>query len=157
MGWTKRDFIKTAFQEIGIPENSISPSQYVRGLTQLDSMMGEWHAEGIYLGYPISSSPSDSEVDTDTDVPVAYVGAVWSNLATRLGSGIGKVVMPETKLMARKGYQTLKSKVPIPERQLPKDLPIGSGNKPLAGYTNEYFIEGSDSPPDVDNQQVEGI
>ena len=133
MGWTKRQFIVQAFEEIGLASYvfDLTPEQLQAALRRLDSMMSSWNAQGIRLSYPIPSSPQDSDIDQETDVPDSAWEAVYTNLGVRLAPGYGKTVSVDTKAVARNTYNILLQRASAPlEQQLPGTMPAGSGNKP---------------------------
>jgi len=147
MGWTKRQFVTQAFEEIGLAAYvfDLTPDQLQSALRRLDSMMASWNAKGIRLGYPIPSNPQDSDLDQETGVPDAANEAIYLNLGIRLAPGFGKVVSAETKLAAKMGYDTLLSRAAVPpEMQLPGTMPSGAGNKPW--NIDNPFIEGPVEP-----------
>jgi len=132
MGWTKRQFVEQAFEEIGYASFSydLQPEQLQSALRRLDSMMASWNGKGIRLGYPIPSFPQDSELNDQTNVPDSANEAIYTNLAVRLAPTIGKMVSTETKSAAKSSYNVLvnRSATPI-EMQLPGNVPAGAGNK----------------------------
>jgi hypothetical protein len=133
MGWTKRQFVVQAFDEIGLASYvfDLTPEQLESALRRLDSMMAMWNAKGIRLGYPLPSSPSSSDLDTPTNVPDSSNEAIYANLAVRLAPSVGKTVAPETKATAKAAYDLLLSLAAVPpEMQLPSSMPAGAGNKP---------------------------
>ena len=71
MGWTKRQFVTQAFEEIGLASYvfDLTPEQLQSALRRLDTMIAAWNALGIRLGYPLPSSPQDSDLDEPTLVP----------------------------------------------------------------------------------------
>jgi len=140
MGYTKRQFITGAFEEIGLADYvfDLQPEQLQSALRRLDSMMMEWNAQGIRLGYPIASSPQDSDLDTETNTPDSAWEAVITNLAIRIAPGYGKTVSPDTKVSAKGAYNILLQRATYPlEQQLPGTMPIGQGNKPWR-WDNPY-------------------
>ena len=133
MGYTKRQFVTGAFEEIGLADYvfDLQPEQLEGALRRLDAMMMEWNAQGIRLGYPISNSPQQADLDTDTNTPDSAWEAVITNLAVRIAPGYGKAVSPETKVTAKNAYNVLMQRAAFPlEKQLPETMPIGQGNKP---------------------------
>lgn len=133
MGWTKRQFVTQAFEEIGLASYvfDLTPEQLQSALRRLDSMMASWNAKGIRLGYPIPSSPQNGDLDEETNVPDSANEAIYLNLATRIAPGFGKTVAVETKASAKMAYDTLLSRAAMPpEQQLPGTMPAGAGNKP---------------------------
>lgn len=55
MGWTKRQFVTQAFEEIGLASYvfDLTPEQLDSALRRLDTMIASWNALGIRLGYPL--------------------------------------------------------------------------------------------------------
>jgi len=133
MGWTKRQFVTQAFEEIGLAAYvfDLNPEQLQSGLRRLDSMMATWNAKGIRLGYPLPSSPQDSDLDEQTNVPDSSNEAIYLNLAIRIAPSFGKTPSVDTKATAKAAYDNLLSIAAMPmEMQLPGTLPVGAGNKP---------------------------
>jgi len=155
MGYTKRQFVTAAFEEMGLADYvfDLSPEQLESALRRLDAMLMEWNAKGIRLGYASASSPQDSDLDTETNVPDSAWEAVITNLAVRIAPGYGKTVSPDTKMVAKQGYNTLLQRATFPlEQQLPETMPSGAGNKPW-WYDNPFLQRpvdpvdaGSDGP-----------
>lgn len=133
MGYTKRQFVTAAFEEIGLADYvfDLQPEQLNSALNRLDAMMAEWNAAGIRLGYSMPSSPQDSDLDEPTFAPDSAWEAIITNLAIRLAPGFGKTVSPDTKVTAKTAYNVLLQRAAYPlEKQLPVTMPIGQGNKP---------------------------
>ena len=153
MGYSKRQFISGAFEEIGLSDYvfDLQPEQLESALRRLDAMMMEWNAQGVRLGYPISSSPQDADLDTQTNTPDSAWEAVITNLAIRLAPGYGKTVSPDTKMLAKNAYNVLMQRAAFPlEKQLPETMPIGQGNKPWR-WDGPYVyqpVETIDAGPD---------
>lgn len=146
MGWTKRQFVMAAFEEIGLGADvfDVQPSQLASALRRLDAMMAEWNGRGIRIGYPLMSTPSSSSLDTDTQVPDSAIEAIFLNLAIRIAPGYGKEPMPSTKTSAIRGYNTLLARAVRPvEMQLPATMPSGAGNKPWR-YDEPFLPEPTD-------------
>lgn len=132
MSWTKRQFVEMAYEEAGYAAYTydLQPEQLESGMRRLDAMMATWNAKGIRVGYPIPTSPQNSDLDTDTGVPDAANEAIYTNLAIRIGPPIGKTISRETKVAAKQSYNALLSKAVKPEpMQLPSNMPAGAGNK----------------------------
>jgi hypothetical protein len=133
MGWTKRQFVTQAFEEIGLASYvfDLTPEQLDSALRRLDTMIASWNALGIRLGYPLPLSPQDTDLDTETGVPDAANEAVICNLAVRIAPSFGKQVSPGTMATAKFGYDTLMARAAMPhEQQFPRTLPAGAGQKP---------------------------
>lgn len=159
MGWTKRQFVLQAFEEIGLASYvyDLTPEQLNSALFKMDAMMATWNGKGIRVGYPLPTSPNNSTLDTQTNVPDSANEAIYTNLAQRIAPGYGKTVLPETKAAARAGYEVLLSRAAMPmEMQMPGTMPAGAGNKPWA--TDNPFLDppsdrllaGEDSAIDFD-------
>jgi hypothetical protein len=133
MSYTKRQFVEEAFAELGMASYTfdLSPQQLDACLRRLDTMMATWNARGIRLGYPLPSSPQDSDLDTDTQVPDSANEAIITSLAIRLAPQYGKTVSLDTRTTAKQAYDTLLSRAAFPiEQQFPRTLPMGAGQKP---------------------------
>ena len=134
MGYTKRQFVVGAFDELALASYifDIAPEELEACLRRLDSMMAEWNAKGIRVGYPIPGSPQDSDLDDPTSVPDSANEAIMLNLAIKLAPSQGKTLSPDTKASAKAAYNTLLSRACFPpEMQFSDTLPLGAGNKPL--------------------------
>lgn len=150
MGWTKRQFVVEAYNEIGYAQNEydLESEQLDRGLRRLDAMLATWNAKGIRLGYPLSSSPELSSLDTETNVPDSAQEAVYTNLALRLSPPVGKTVSLETRQIARETYRTVLQRATAPRAmQFPTTLPAGAGNK--TWRYDDPFIKQPEDPIDV--------
>lgn len=133
MSYTKRQFVEEAFAELGMANYTfdLQPQQLETALRRLDAMMATWNAKGIRLGYPLPSSPQDSDLDTETQVPDSANEAIVANLAIRIAPQYGKQVQIDTRTTAKLGYDTLLARATFPsEQQFPRTLPLGAGQKP---------------------------
>jgi hypothetical protein len=142
MGYSKRQFVAAAFEEIGLASYvfDLQPEQLQSALRRLDAMIADWNGKGIRLGYPLPGSPQYSNLDEPSEVPDSANEAIITNLAIRLAPGYGKVVMPETKAVAKDSYNTLLQRATMPfEQQLPSTMPAGAGNKPWRVYDNPFI------------------
>jgi hypothetical protein len=151
MSYTKRQFVEAAFSEIGYAAYvyDLQPEQLEEALRRLDAMMGTWYGKDIQVGYPIPTSPENSDLDEETDVPDAANEAVYTNLSLRVAPIVGKVPSMETKTTARRSYMELLGRATVPhEKQFPDTLPAGAGNKPWR--KDNPFVE----PPNENPIQV---
>lgn len=144
MGWTKRQFITQAFEEIGLAAYvfDLTPEQLESALRRLDSMIAGWNANGVRIGYPLPGSPGASDIDAQSGVPDFANEAIYLNLALRLAPSYGKTVSPESKQFADMAYNQLvnQTALPTPERQMPKTMPRGQGTKPWRNFNNPFII-----------------
>ena len=154
MGYSKRQFVAAAFEEIGLASYvfDLQPEQLQSAMRRIDAMMADWNGKGIRLGYPLPNSPQDSDLDEPTLVPDWANEAIITNGAVRHAPGYGKVVMPETKAVAKDSYNTLLQRATMPpEQQLPATMPAGAGNKPWRVYDNPFIrppVDPVDAGPD---------
>lgn len=133
MGYTKRQFVVGGLEEIGLASYIFDmPADALESaLRRLDTMMAQWNAKGLRLGYPLPTSPGDSDLDQETDTPDAAWEAIITNLAIRIAPQFGRTPQPETKATAKMAYDTIMAKAAMPpEMQLPGAMPAGAGNKP---------------------------
>lgn len=158
MGWTKRQFVAQAFEEIGYALYSydLEPEQLESAMRRMDSMMATWNGKGIRLGYPIPTSPENGDLDQETGVPDSANEAIYTNLALRIAPTVGKIVSPETKASANTAYKLLLSRAAMPnEQQLPSTMPAGAGNKPwrndnpFLDEPQDPLLAGGDGPIDL--------
>lgn len=152
MSWTKQQFVEQAFTELGLAsfDFDLQPEQMQTALVRLDSMVAGWNAKGIRIGWPLPSSPENSELDQETNCPDYAQEAIYLNLAIRLGPGLGRVITPDLKSNAKDAFNNLVlrgASQPIP-RQYPESLPRGAGNKPLA-TTGQNFVTPPIDPLDA--------
>ena len=155
MSWTKRQFVEQAFEEIGLASYvfDLQAEQLQAALRRLDAMLATWNALGIRISYPIPSTPEDSDLDTETNVPDSANEAIYTNLAIRLAPTVGKNVSPETRTAARDSYKALIVKgIEIPELEM-SGLPRGQGHKPYRTRTDE-FLRKQDDTLDAGNDSV---
>lgn len=153
MGYSKRQFVEAAFEEVGLAAYvfDLQPQQLESALRRLDAMMAEWNAKGIRLGYPLPSSPQNSDIDAPSEVPDSANEAIITNLGMRIAAGYGKGIMPQTLAVAKQSYNTLLSRAAMPpEQQFPGTLPAGAGNKPWRVYDDPFL------PAPVDRVTVGG-
>jgi hypothetical protein len=151
MGYTKRQFVEEAFAEIGMASYvfDLQPQQLEGALRRLDTMLATWNGKGIRIGYPLPSSPEDSDLDTETLVPDAANEAIITNLAVRIAPQYGKSLSMDTKVTAKQSYDMLLSRAAMPmEMQLPASMPRGAGAKayddPFVDNPEEPILAGRD-------------
>lgn len=138
MSWTKRQFIVTAFEEIGIASYNydLQPEMLDIALKRMDSMIASWNSKGIRLGYPIADNPDSSNIDDKTEVPDSANEAIYLNLAERIAPTFGKQVSQDLKQSAFFAYNAMLNKSPeIPEMQFNQTIPAGAGNKWRRNYS----------------------
>ena len=146
MSWTKRQFVEQAYEEIGYAGYvfDLEPEQLQSAMRRMDAMLATWNAKGIRIGYPLPSSPQNSDLDDETNVPDSANEAIYTNLAIRLSPPIGKTISAETRMVAKDSFNTLLILAAVPpEMQLPNTMPAGSGNKPWR-YDDAFLKDPAD-------------
>ena len=144
MGWTKRDYVTAAMEEIGLGSYAfeIAPEHEQMALRRLDAMVAEWSARGIRIPWPIASG---TEIDPtqQSDAPDTARQAIMTNLAIRLAGPFGKTVSAELKITARQSLTNLvRDAARIPEMQMPGGMPLGAGNSRTALFTDPPIESG---------------
>lgn len=142
MGWTKRDYVTAAMEEIGLGSYTfdIAPEHEQMALRRLDAMVAEWSARGIRIPWPIASG---TEIDPtqQSDAPDTARQAIMTNLAIRLAGPFGKTVSTELKITARQSLTNLIG-TRIPEMQMPGGFPLGAGQSRTAAFTSDPIQSG---------------
>lgn len=148
MSYTKRQFVTAAFEEIGLASYvfDLQPEQLQGALKKLDAMMATWNALGIRLGYPIPTSPENSDLDEETNVPDRANEAVYLNLAVRLAPSHGKTVTMETKKAAKDAYNVILNRAAMPNEMQITGLPAGAGNKKWRDGTGPFLDDPNTDP-----------
>jgi hypothetical protein len=155
---TRQAFIDAALGEIGIATYSfdLAPEQTEACKLRLNTLMAEWNAKGIRLGYPIPSTPAGGELSDETYVPDTAFQAVISNLALAIAPMFGKTPMPGTIVTAKRSFNTIAGIFAVPMPMQLRNLPAGAGNKPWR-YGNPFMppvaeplMAGPDGPIEFD-------
>ena len=159
MGYTRRQYITSALEEIGLAEYAydLSPEQLQSGSKRLDSLWAEWNGRGIRLGAPIGSVPGDPDLDEQTYIPDFANEAIILNLAVRLAPMYGKTPSMETKIAAKNALNLVLSRMTMPqEMQMPGSMPAGAGNRqfgngsPFLTPPTDPLLAGPDSVIEFD-------
>lgn len=143
MGYTRRQLVEDAFDEIGLSPDSFDiPADLLQsGKRKLDRLMAEWDGKGIRLGYPIPASPETSDLDDETGVPDTAWSAIVTNLALRIAPSRGKSVSPDTKAAAAAGYRALLLRASTPPQKQLGPMVSGAGNKPWRAGRGPFLPE----------------
>lgn len=142
MGWTKRQYVEKAFGKIGLAGYvfDLSPEQLQDALSDLDSMMAAWNAKGIRIGYPMPSSPGNSDLDEQTSVPDSANEAIYYSLGVRIAPDFGKTVPQSVAFFAKQAYDQLLAIATLPpQKQLPQTMPSGAGSKPWRNNDSPFI------------------
>lgn len=132
MGWTKRQLIEEAFNEIGLASYvfDLTPDDIQDACRRMDTMVASWNGVGVRIGYPLPSSPGNSNVDSELNIPDWSYEAIFTNLSLRIANSYGKTVSQDKRVTARESYLVLlKKSVYIGIQPFPSTLPAGAGYK----------------------------
>lgn len=149
MSYTKRQFVNAAFTQIGLANYTfdLQSEQLQTGLILLDAMMATWNGKGLALSYPIPTTPENSDLDQETNVPDRANEAVIYNLALRIAPAFGKQVSPELKQWAHFAYNEVLAFSAIPpEMSFPRTMPRGAGHKDYR-WDDPFLIQNADPYP----------
>lgn len=137
MGWTKKQLITQAFEELGLSASiyDLTSAQLETAANKLNAMMAAWSTNGVRVGWASPSTQALNDINQDSLAPDFANEAIYTNLAVRLSSSFGKIVSPELKSLAVSSYSDLVNALTgtPPEYQLPRSLPMG------AGYKRQYY------------------
>lgn len=146
MGWSKQNLIDKAYEQIGLASYvfDISPEMYKSALMSLDSMMALWSIQGIRPGpYPLPTSPANSNLADDSNLPDWANRAVFMRLGIDLASERGKPVSTQLLSNADIAYNAMLTELAKSEEmEFPPGTLAGAGNRRW-GYTGRVFL-GSD-------------
>ncbi|MDB4278434.1 packaged DNA stabilization gp4 family protein [Deltaproteobacteria bacterium] len=145
--WTKRQLIEQAFDELGLADYvfQLGPQPLESAMRKMDAMMGAWNAKGVRLGYPIPTSPDNSDLDDSSGLPDSANEAVFLNLAIRLAPSYGKVVSVATRQFAKLSLDGLMGLSGVPAQLQPRQGTVagaGHWNNRRGRLTNPFL-----SPP----------
>lgn len=151
MAWTKRQLVEDVFGELALAGWAFdrSPEEDQAAVRKVDTMLGTWLAQGINLGYVFGTSPTDTDLDTDSGLPVYAIEAVVLNGAIRVAAGKGKALAASTKASAKQAYDAVlivQAHAQVQEQQRPSTMPIGAGVKPWRSTGQQPFV----TPPNTD-------
>lgn len=132
MSYTIRQFVESALEEIGQAAYifDAAPDQLLSAAKRYNAMLAEWNAKGIRLGATLYTNPNDIDLDAASNVPDLANEAIITNLAVRIAPMYGKSPMPDTKLTAKRSYDTMLSTFSQPIEMQLGEMPAGAGNKP---------------------------
>ena len=148
MSFTKRQFVEQAFRKAGLAALvfDLQPDQLQSAAVDMDAMVSTWYNKGIKIGYPLPTSPENTDLDQETGVPFEANEAIYLNLALRIVPDFGKTIMPEVKTAAKLAYDVLLARAAMPgKQQMPDTMPQGAGNKPWRN--DETFMNSPNLAP----------
>lgn len=133
MSYTKRQIIKDAFEEIGLGAYAytLQPEDWQTALRRLSTLLASWRGYGAITDFPSTDTPSDDDLDADSEVPVDALRGVVCGLAVDLASGYGKQVSPTTMTAAEGGRKLMIAKNTfVPQKLADRGaVPAGAGHK----------------------------
>lgn len=155
MSWTKQQFVNRAFEEIGMANynHSLQADQLNAALVTLDALMADWNARGIRLGYPLPSSPEDSALSEETNVPDFANLAIAKNLAIEIAPTVGKNVSPLTMKSADRGMRTVTLRTLAPRERQISGMPAGAGHR-YRGSKHREFLPPATDPLRVGDDDI---
>lgn len=134
MSWTKRQLVRKALSRLGMASYvfDMGNEEWDDALSSLDAMMAVWNRKGVRVSYPFNSSPENSDLDAETDIPLDAAEAIFLNLAMRLASDFGKTPAQTLVAQAKMAYDALLIRAAMPgEVKFPSTLPAGAGSKSI--------------------------
>ena len=147
MTWSKREIIKDAFEEIGLGAQAydIQPEDYQTALRRLNAHVSEWSGSGAQTGFAGNNTPSEGELDRDSNLPPDAVRGVICGLACDIAPGFGKQVSRKTMTAAANGRNLMLRKAAadsIPKKAKNNlSVPAGAGHK----YREQINIVAADT------------
>ena len=156
MGYTKGELVQSALNEIGIADYDfdVGAEQVESAMRRLDSMIAMWDNKGIKLGYPVSTQANDSSVRQDSNIPDNAVEAVITNLAVRIAPSYGKIVFPDTKMVAKESLDVLYKQFAMADEMQLGSMPIGAGYKntdyPFSRAAKDTLKDGQSATLDLE-------
>lgn len=151
MGWSKRQLIEEAYGELALAgyEFDLSPEEMQAAIRRMDTMLATWSSMGVNIGYAFGLTPTDTDLDQDSGIPLTAVEAVYLNLAARIAGSKGKTMPRTTLFNAKAAYDALLSvmaRAEIEEQQLDNTVPRGAGNKPYRQYPRPFMPRPDEGP-----------
>lgn len=144
MAWTRRNYITKAFSKLGMASYvyDLTTDQLNDAAKDLDAMIAGFNANGIRIGWPMSSDPDNIDLDVDTNSPDYAHEAIYLGLAIRISSDYGKQLSPLNAQLADSAYSNLLNQTlfKTPEMQFPNTMPKGAGSKPWRYQNGNPFV-----------------
>lgn len=142
-GFTKREFVNAAFDEIGCADLVDAP-RFIRAVQRLDAMMADWNGRGIRIGYYLEDFTT-TDPEAQSGVPDWANRAIILNLAIEVAPSVGRQPMQSTVTGASIALSTVNARTTsIPLMQMPGTMPAGQGNR-----RNGLFSPFLDPPADL--------
>jgi len=147
MSITKGEIVTAALKLLRISGLTRLPQGFDldAGKSVLESTMGELYETNTDVNFSFSDSPSTNQ---DSGIARSDLFAVSCVLAERIALIYGKKVLDDPTFMVNvaRAHSYLASKSAITRQvQMPRSMPVGSGNRPYA-YNRNYFDPATQVP-----------
>ncbi len=151
MSWTKKDIVLEAFGELGLAGYvfDLSPEEQQAALRRLDLQMAMWAGLGINLGYMQGLTPTLTDLDDDSGLPLVAMEAVYLGLACRIAASKGKQVPATTRAGAKLAYDAMLVQIANGQlecQHLNRGTPSGAGNRRWS-IARPFIVESNDPLP----------
>lgn len=153
---TKVDRINGAYSQLRISGLTVNPTpeDLQLALDRLESMMHEWQARNMGVGYFFEDSP---DPNTASGVDRKYWQAIETCLAVRLCADFNKTPSPflvaqanqSASFVSSQAASSLIKEVPYPNRQ-----PRGSGNSGRYNRWQRYYRDDVSPPTESSTNQI---
>lgn len=131
MAKTKSDIVASALNKLAVTgfDYEIDPEELKAGVVALESLMADWDARGIKIGYAFAADPETANISDPCGLPDIAFRAVTYHLAIDLADSYGKQVSQSIAAGANSAMTSLMSATQyIPQVQYSSRMPRGSGN-----------------------------
>jgi hypothetical protein len=145
MAKTARSIITSSLRKLGVVASGETPSaeELQDGLTSLQGMLETWSQSDLFSDTEtLGALLSVATVNTELDLPVAYIDAITYNLCVELADEFGGTLTPAIADLAEKKLMAIKM------RNLAKDIPafksddMYQGDRSRFGWSLSDFLEG---------------
>lgn len=139
MGWTKKQLIEQAFNEIGLMnyQFDMEPEDAQNACVTLDSLVAGLN---LPLSYNMTDNPSDTDLNQDSGLPNWANTPIYLLLAVALCPRYGKVANQDLKARAQQAKSGMYTMTANTNIACPlNNVPSGQGNKAW-GWGYENFI-----------------
>ena len=129
-GILKRDIIERAFTMLGMAGYVFGrePDEIAYALGELNSLMAEWEAEGIGLGYAYTDELGSGE--EASGIARADINGVVCGLTEAIAAAQGKTLPPEAMKRITKSIMSLRARyATIPKMPFAARTQSGLGNR----------------------------
>ena len=133
---TKGYIAEEAYDSLGIGGN-LESDMIMRGVKNLERLMGSWENEGVVIGYNLSAS--DPAPEDESGISDSNLQAVVLGLACQLSQVLRMPVDMSMKSAAERAYKMLVP-IDVPSVATNPNMPLGQGaNGYYWGETYQQF------------------